>query len=237
MSRISSGPVQGGRGNLSTRRGFVASASLGAVSLYALWAGLGAAPLRFWDLGDDGMGMSGGGHAGGAGGPTPDEFRAMADAFNASRRQADGSVSVEPAPAGHSMADMPASPVAPMAGMDMSGSGDHSGHAMPDQAAQTASDDHAEALLDVFLVAEKWSFDPAVLRLKSGQPYRFRMMAVDAGHGASLQLGRASHIIRLPKGVQVEQTLSFAQPGEYLLYCTIYCGEGHQVMSGRIVVS
>ena len=244
MSRNIAGPRQVGRASLSTRRGFVAAGSLGAVSLYGMWAGLGAAPLRFWDLGGsgmDGMDMSGGGH-GGAGGLSPEAFRGLADEFNAKHRQADGSVSVQPLPSGQSMPGMvmPAEPESSdqsMPGMEMPGTADHSGHTMPDTAEQAVSLSEETSPLDVYLLAQQWSFDPSVLRLSANQPYRFRMMAVDAAHGASLQLGKASHIIRLPNGALVEQELSFTRPGEYLLYCTMYCGEGHQFMSGKIVVS
>lgn len=38
--------------NLTTRRSFIAVASLGAVSLYGHWAAVGAAPLRFWEQGE-----------------------------------------------------------------------------------------------------------------------------------------------------------------------------------------
>lgn len=244
MSQSTSHVSQHGRASLSTRRGFVAAASLGAVSLYGVWAGLGAAPLRFWDLsgsGKDGMDMSGDGH-GGAGGLSPGAFRVLADEFNAKHQQADGSVSVQPMPAGHPMPGMamPAESEGSgqsMPGMEMPGATDHSGHAMPDASEQASSLRVETSPLDVYVLAQKWSFEPSVLRLSANQSYRFRMMAVDAAHGASLQLGRASHIIRLPKGALVEQELSFKEPGEYLLYCTMYCGEGHQFMSGKIVVS
>ena len=135
---------------------------------------------------------------------------------------------------------MPAEPESSdqsMPGMEMPGTADHSGHTMPDTAEQAVSLSEETSPLDVYLLAQQWSFDPSVLRLSANQPYRFRMMAVDAAHGASLQLGKASHIIRLPNGALVEQELSFTRPGEYLLYCTMYCGEGHQFMSGKIVVS
>ena len=246
MFRNIASPRQAGRTSLSTRRSFVAAASLSAVSLYGLWAGLGSAPLRFWDLGGtgmDGMEMSGGGEGHGrSSGPTPDEFRSIAEEFNTKHRQADGSVAVEPVLAGQSMPGM----VPPgnaggasesMPGMEMPAASDHSAHTMPGMTAQAESESPAGSPLDVYLVAQQWSFDPAVLRLRANQPYRFRMMAVDAAHGASLQLGRASHIIRLPKGSLVERELSFTQPGEYLLYCTMYCGEGHQFMSGKVIVS
>lgn len=213
-------------GSMTTRRSFIAAASLGAVSLYGLWAGLGAAPLRFWVPSEpSGKAMDMEGH-GSAQGPTPDEFRTMTDKFLARYRQPDGSILVEPGAAAHSMA-----------GMTMAPDANDAAHGMPGMAEQTSTHNEAVPPVDVFMVAQQWSFDPSELRLRTGAPYRFRMMAVDAAHGASLQLGRGSHIIRLPNGVLVERELVFTEPGEYLLYCTVYCGEGHQFMNGKIRVS
>lgn len=99
-----------------------------------------------------------------------------------------------------------------------------------------APDEAVPAPVDVYLMATRWLFEPATLRLAVGQAYRFRMMALDIGHGASIQLGRGSRMIRLPAGVLNEQVLTFTRPGEHLLYCTTFCGPGHDLMSGRIVV-
>ncbi len=219
-------------GALTTRRGFVAAASLGVVSLYGLWAGLGAAPLRFWALAEssgDAMDMTGtGGHEGhgSAPGPTADEFRRLAEEFVARHGQPDGSVLVEPQAAGRSMA-----------GMTMPADSHGSAHTMPGMTEPSVAQAGEVAALEVFILAQQWSFDPPLLRLRIGIPYRFKLMAVDAAHGASLQLGRGSHIIRLPNGVLVERQLVFTEAGEYLVYCTMYCGEGHQVMNGKIQVS
>ena len=211
--------------SITTRRSFIAIASLGAVSLYGLWAHFGAAPFRFWEQGEPDadatdIPVTGGGHEGHspAQGPTPDEFRKMTEDFLARFRQADGSILVEPSQS--------------MAGMAMAPGADDAAHDMPGMAAHDEA-----AALDVFMVAQQWSFDPPELRLRTGIPYRFRMMAVDAAHGASLQLGPGSQIIRLPRGVLVEREFVFKKPGEFLLYCTIYCGEGHQYMSGKIHVA
>jgi heme/copper-type cytochrome/quinol oxidase subunit 2 len=169
------------------------------------------------------MSATGGSHEGhgSAQGPTPDEFRKLTEEFVARHRQADGSVLVEPEVAAHSME-----------GMVMTPDSNDSAQSMPGMA-----DGDAVPPVDVFIVAQQWSFDPPELRLHTGIPYRFKFMAVDAAHGASLQLGRGSHIIRLPKNVLVERQMAFTEPGEYLLYCTIYCGEGHQFMNGKIKVS
>jgi len=225
----------------------VAGLSLGAVSLYGLWAGLGAAPLRFWDLGGSGMDMSGGGHGGGGNGLSPEEFRKMAEDYNAQFLQPDGTVAIGPPPTGHDMTamEMPAGNghsghdmgSMDMPGMDMTAGENVSGHDSTGPATGSASHDEGTAALDVYLLAQQWSFEPAVLRLGVNQNYRFRMMAVDSAHGASLQLGTAGHIIRLPRGTLVERQLTITKPGEYLLYCTMYCGEGHQFMSGKIIVA
>lgn len=96
---------------------------------------------------------------------------------------------------------------------------------------------HGSEPIDVYLAAFNWGYAPSTLRLEAGATYRFRMMALDNAHGASIQLGRGARIVRLRPGVLVEQELTFKQPGEYLLYCTVYCGLPHDRMQGRIVVA
>jgi plastocyanin len=200
---------------VSTRRGFVAAASFGAVSLYGLWAAYGASPLRF----RAGEAAVGGGHAGhgGARGPDPEEFRRMTEAFVASHRQADGTVWVD----------------APATGEAMAGTATGGGHEAHHATGQAAPDVEAP---EVLILAQRWAFEPSDLRLRAGAAYRFKLMAVDSAHGASLQLGGASHVIRLPRGVLVERELRFTRQGEYLLYCTVYCGEAHQYMSAKLRV-
>jgi heme/copper-type cytochrome/quinol oxidase subunit 2 len=90
---------------------------------------------------------------------------------------------------------------------------------------------------EVYLMATQWAFAPATLRLATGVPYRLRMMAMDSAHGAAIALGSGSRIVRLRPGVLVEQELTFKQAGEYLVYCTVYCGLPHDRMQGRIIVS
>lgn len=90
---------------------------------------------------------------------------------------------------------------------------------------------------EVYLMAMQWAYLPGVLRLQTGVPYRFRMMAMDSTHGAAIALGPGSRIIRLRPGVLVEQELTFKRPGEYLVYCTVYCGLPHDRMQGKIIVA
>lgn len=210
------------------RRGFVVATSLGILSLYGLWSVYGAAPgLRL--SGEPDGEAAGGSHDGhGAVSGDLDAFRADAEAFIARYRLADGSV-------------QPPSPVAaaqPAGGMSMDGHGGHDGQATVEvPTLPPAHREPEQAAADVYLLVQQWLFEPAVLRLSAGVLYRFRMLALDVSHGASLQLGLGSRIVRLRPGVPSELLVRFERPGEVLLYCTVYCGLGHDQMHGRIIVA
>ena len=223
--------------HFTTRRGFIAGLGFGAVSLYGAGAAPGPAPLPFrrhddTAAADHASPASAGGHAGhgepvapaadghsGHGSASGNDkpaaaFRREHDAFLRRHEQADGSVDPHAALDTH---------------VDAHGQGHDHGHGSAAPAPDTP--------VDVFLLAESFGYSPAVLRLRAGVAYRFRMMADDVTHGASLQLGPASRIIRLRPGAVSEQTLTFTRPGEYLVYCTVYCGEGHDLMHGRLIVT
>ena len=236
------------RTHLSTRRGFVAATGFGVVSLYALWAGYGAAPIGFGGSHEEpatdtggghsaeptGGGHAGGDHSAGGNGPSADEFRRLTQAFVEEHKQPDGSVKprrIALAQAGE-MEDHAGHGAAMM-----------KDHALPGgQRSATTGVREAPAKpggepVEVYLMAYQWGYTPSVLRLEAGVPYRFRMMAVDVAHGASIQLGRGGRIVRLRPGALVEQELTFTQSGEYLLYCTLYCGLPHDRMQARIIVT
>ncbi|HYD71460.1 hypothetical protein [Azospirillum sp.] len=206
--------------HITTRRGFIAALGFGAVSLYGAWAAYGAAPLPFGGRGKAAAepqaanphadAADSGGHGASAGMP-PEEFRFEHEYFVQKHAQPDGSVA--PAAEGHAHAG---------GGHDHEDGQGHGPEGEP---------------VDVYLLAQKFAYSPDVLRLRAGVPYRFRMMAEDITHGASIHLGAASRIIRLRPNVVSEQTVTFTRPGEYLVYCTVYCGQAHDAMQGRIVVA
>ncbi|MBP2305204.1 hypothetical protein GBZ48_00085 [Azospirillum melinis] len=203
--------------HFTTRRGFIAALGFSAVSLYGAWAAYGAAPLPFGGRKDAAPEPDAHGGHGAAAGMAPEEFRFEHDFFVQKYAQKDGSVN-------------------PHADADAHGGDAHGGHGHAD-----AGHDHGAELtsvepVDVYLMAQKFAYSPDVLRLKAGVPYRFRMMADDITHGASIQLGSASRIIRLRPNVVTEQSITFTKPGEYLVYCTVYCGQAHDAMHGRIIV-
>lgn len=85
------------------------------------------------------------------------------------------------------------------------------------------------------ITARRFAYDPAVIHLKKGHPYILEVTSVDALHGFNLvEFGIRSD---LKPGVTARFDLTPAKPGRFIFHCDIFCGTGHDEMSGEIVVS
>lgn len=247
------------RPHFTTRRSFIAAAGFGGVSLYGLWATYGAAPGPLALLGFDhangvphGMGAvdalaSGpatpaeqgahGGHGAVASGSSDAQtFSRQSAEFIERFRLPDGRVyprristtesgAADPH-AGHTMAMASAPQPDPH--------NTSTGHATVASLDRPAS--AQDEPIDILMTAGKWYYLPAALRLDAGQRYRFRMMALDVGHGASIQFGKGARMMRLHPGRVTVTELNFTRPGKYLVNCAVYCGEAHDVMQASIEV-
>ncbi|OOG21032.1 hypothetical protein B1C78_16650 [Thioalkalivibrio denitrificans] len=111
-------------------------------------------------------------------------------------------------------------------------------HGADDHADHGHEADHGQNgdAIDVYLAAGMWYYLPSKLRVDAGQPYRFRMMALDVSHGASIQFGRGGRMVRLRPGRVAEMDITFHRKGTYLVYCTFYCGAAHDYMQATIEV-
>lgn len=247
--------------HFTTRRAFIAASGFGGISLYGLWAAYGAAPGPLALLGlDHPQGASHaeevaevaakpaaegahGGHGAAAQGPTAEEFSRMTADFADRYRMPDGSVYPR------RIVNAPVPVADPHAGHNMTAEPDpHAGHGVMPVATAVPPDVHTGhgdgdlsvdkgQPIDVLMTAGRWYYLPNVLRLDAGQAYRFRMMAVDIAHGASIQLGKGGRMMRLQPGRITETALTFQKPGRYLMYCTVYCGEAHGLMQATIEVA
>lgn len=89
---------------------------------------------------------------------------------------------------------------------------------------------------EVYIMAFMYGYRPSEICLKQGETYTFKMMSMDVVHGASLTMGSGSRMIRLPPGQLVEFEVTFNEPGEYIAYCSFFCGVGHYNMAFKIIV-
>lgn len=86
---------------------------------------------------------------------------------------------------------------------------------------------------DAYLLAQMWRWYPA-LKLKRGQTYRLHVSSADIQHGFSLQPLNMNFQI-LP-GYDHVLTITPTLAGDYRVICNEFCGIGHHLMVGKIVV-
>lgn len=86
---------------------------------------------------------------------------------------------------------------------------------------------------DAYLVGEMWNFS-SVLKLKAGHEYTIWYSSVDVVHNPIIAEQRYTFtaIPGYAYGIRITPTT----PGEYLVYCSEYCGLGHQDMATKIIV-
>lgn len=86
---------------------------------------------------------------------------------------------------------------------------------------------------DIYLLGKMWQWYP-ILKLKKGQEYRLHVSSADLQHGFSLQPVNMNFQI-LP-GYDHVLTITPTISGEYQVICNEFCGIGHHLMTGKIIV-
>ena len=86
---------------------------------------------------------------------------------------------------------------------------------------------------DIYLQAQMWSWTP-ILKLRKDQTYRLHISSIDLQHGFSIQPINMNFQI-LP-GYDHVLTITPTIAGEYSIVCNEFCGIGHHLMTGRIIV-
>lgn len=86
---------------------------------------------------------------------------------------------------------------------------------------------------DIYLLGQMWRWYP-VLKLSEGQTYRLHVSSLDLQHGLSI-LPMNMNFQVLP-GYDHVLTITPSAKGEYSLICNEFCGIGHHLMTGRIIV-
>ncbi len=86
---------------------------------------------------------------------------------------------------------------------------------------------------DVYLQAQMRMWTP-ILKLRKGQTYRLHISSLDLQHGFSLQ--PINMIFQILPGYDHVLTLTPTTSGEFSIICNEFCGIGHHLMTGRMIV-
>lgn len=93
---------------------------------------------------------------------------------------------------------------------------------------------------DAYILARIWRFDvspdPAIrdLEVPLGATVTFYVTSMDVQHGFVLENTNLN--VQVVPGQVSSLTVTFDTPGEYNFICHEYCGSGHAVMFGRLIV-
>jgi cytochrome c oxidase subunit II len=87
---------------------------------------------------------------------------------------------------------------------------------------------------EAVVIASAWRFEPSELRVPVDAEIVFTATSVDVLHGFNIE-GTRLNLMLIPGQIS-RNTYRFRDPGEYLLICHEYCGLGHHLMYGRIIV-
>ena len=84
------------------------------------------------------------------------------------------------------------------------------------------------------LAAKKFEYSVREITLKKGVPVVLELTSTDRVHGFKLpDFGVRSDIVP-GKATRIRFTPD--KTGEFVFFCDIFCGEGHEEMSGKLIV-
>jgi len=87
----------------------------------------------------------------------------------------------------------------------------------------------------ISIVARRFSFEPSSVPVKVGERVLIEVTSLDFVHGFNVPALQTRH--DLPPGQVTRFELSFAQAGEFDFLCDNFCGDGHEGMHGRFLVT
>lgn len=85
------------------------------------------------------------------------------------------------------------------------------------------------------ITAKKFEYNPNVIKIKTGVPVVFEFTSLDRVHGFTVpDLGGVRQTIEPGKANRV--TILAPKTGTYEFHCDLFCGDGHEGMTGKIIV-
>jgi cytochrome c oxidase subunit 2 len=102
-------------------------------------------------------------------------------------------------------------------------------------ATASAADQTGQAAQVIKITAKKFEYSPNEIRIKKGVPVIFDFTSLDRVHGFTVpDLGGVRLTIEPGKVNRV--TILATKAGTYEFHCDLFCGDGHEGMTGTIIV-
>lgn len=99
---------------------------------------------------------------------------------------------------------------------------------------ETVKEGKTSPVKNISMTAKKWEFDPSEIRVKMGERVRLTIKSIDVKHGFAIPEFDVKQDLEPQKDTIVEFVAS--KKGEFTFFCSVFCGEGHQDMKGKLIV-
>lgn len=84
-------------------------------------------------------------------------------------------------------------------------------------------------------IARQWEFTPSVIEVNEGDIVKIKIESLDVEHGFTIaELGVSE---KIKGGETKEFSFVASKKGEFTFFCSVFCGEGHRNMKGRLIVN
>ena len=107
-------------------------------------------------------------------------------------------------------------------------------HALVLVAALLASAPQPQAERVIQITAKKFDFTPASIELKVGVPVVLELRSADRKHGFTVPDLKVD--TQIEAGDVTRVRIVPDKPGTFEFHCSVFCGGGHEEMTGQIVV-
>ncbi len=92
----------------------------------------------------------------------------------------------------------------------------------------------ADAPDEIRIAAMKFDFTPETVKVKAGRPVTLVLTSLDRIHGFKMpELGVRTEII---PDRETRVTITPQKAGSFTFFCDVFCGDGHEDMSGTLIV-
>jgi len=95
--------------------------------------------------------------------------------------------------------------------------------------------ERAPGRYDAYVRVQIWAFSPNEIKVPAGSTVTFYLTTPDVQHGFVIE--RTNVNVMVLPGQVSKISARFDNPGEYLFVCHEYCGIGHHLMSGKVLVT
>ena len=85
------------------------------------------------------------------------------------------------------------------------------------------------------IIAKQFSFDPSYIEVNKGDKVILNVQSIDVVHGIRISEFGVNAFLEPGETVKVEFIAN--KQGEFDFFCNVYCGNGHNNMRGRLIVT